>query len=142
MAKAIDLLGKDKAENRQMYLGHQGHVLTFGVGRGTLLNVVAFHTAKNRDAWEGDWIQPLQKDSLDSDFVGWGDKVTKLMEVRYLFLRCLARTDFRTAYSSTRCLGHFRSSRSYYIPQGFSLSPRRRRSRNKSTLWTGRRNGG
>jgi salicylate hydroxylase len=87
MAKAVAVLGNDKAENRQMYLGHQGHVLTFGVARGTLLNVVAFHTAKNKDKWEGEWIQPLQKDSLDRDFVGWGQQVTKLMDVSLLLLR-------------------------------------------------------
>lgn len=61
-------------------------MLTFGVGKGTLLNVVAFHTAKDREKWEGDWIQPLQKDSLERDFVGWGEKVTKLMEVKLSLL--------------------------------------------------------
>lgn len=81
MEKAAEALGRYKAENRQMYLGHHGHVLTFGVGRGTLLNVVAFHTAKNPDKWEGEWIQPSQKDSLDRDFVGWGEDVTKIMQV-------------------------------------------------------------
>lgn len=83
MPKAVEALGNDLAENRQMYLGHRGHVLTFGVARGTLLNVVAFHDAKDKTKWEGEWIQPAQKDSLDRDFAGWGANVTKIMEVCY-----------------------------------------------------------
>ncbi|KAF4634790.1 hypothetical protein G7Y89_g3316 [Cudoniella acicularis] len=33
MEVAEEVLGKDKANNRQMYLGHGGHVLTFPVGK-------------------------------------------------------------------------------------------------------------
>lgn len=82
-------LGAELANNRQMYLGHRGHVLTFPVAKGALMNVVAFHSSQS-DVWEGDWVQPLQKESLERDFVGWGEKVTKIMEVSNAVLRVLS----------------------------------------------------
>lgn len=72
-------LGAEKANNRQMYLGHGGHIITFPVANGALMNIVAFCSRGN---WEGDWIQPLQKESLKRDFLGWGKDVTKIIEVR------------------------------------------------------------
>lgn len=81
MKLAEAALGAEKANNRQMYLGHGGHILTFPVGRGALMNVVAFHDSKS-DTWEGEWIQQLQKENLQRDFnAGWGDNVRKIMEV-------------------------------------------------------------
>jgi salicylate hydroxylase len=80
MKIAEQAIGAEMANNRQMYLGHNGHVLTFPVANGALMNVVAFHTSQS-DTWEGDWVQPLQKESLERDFVGWGEKVTRIMEV-------------------------------------------------------------
>lgn len=85
MKLAEAALGAEKANNRQMYLGHRGHVLTFPVANGALMNVVAFHSSQS-DTWEGEWIQPLQKDNVKRDFVGWGESVTKIMEVCELLL--------------------------------------------------------
>jgi hypothetical protein len=52
------------------------------VGNGALMNVVGFHTSQG-DTWEGDWVQPLQKESMQRDFspAQWGQKVSKIMEV-------------------------------------------------------------
>lgn len=83
MVKAEEALGEEMANNRQMYLGHGGHVLTFPIAGGKLLTVVAFHSSRTED-WEGDWVQPLQKQNLQRDFVGWGEKVTKIMDVSFL----------------------------------------------------------
>jgi len=80
MKLAEAALGAEKANNRQMYLGHRGHILTFPVANGVLMNVVAFHSSKS-DIWEGEWIQPLQKENVKRDFDGWGESVTKIMEV-------------------------------------------------------------
>lgn len=77
---AEQAIGAEAANNRKMHLGHGGHVLTFPVAKGSLLTVVAFHSSQS-DVWEGSWIQPLQKESLQRDFVGWGEKVTKLLNV-------------------------------------------------------------
>lgn len=80
MKLAEAALGAEKANNRQMYLGHKGHVLTFPVANGALMNVVAFHSSQS-ETWDGEWVQPLQMNSLNRDFVGWGESVTKIMEV-------------------------------------------------------------
>lgn len=84
MKVAEAALGAEKANNRQMYLGHGGHILTFPVARGALMNVVAFHDSKS-DTWEGEWIQQLQKENLQRDFSeGWGEDVKRIMEVSEL----------------------------------------------------------
>jgi salicylate hydroxylase len=71
-------IGAELANNRMMYLGHGGHLLTFPVAKGTLMNVVAFHTSQ-KEEWEGEWVQSLQKANAERDFVGWGEEVTKIM---------------------------------------------------------------
>ncbi|EPE30263.1 FAD/NAD(P)-binding protein [Glarea lozoyensis ATCC 20868] len=80
MAKTEAVLGKEKANNRHMYLGHGGHVLTFPVGKGMMMNVVAFADSQS-DTWEGEWIQPLQHESMTRDFGHWGESVVKIMEL-------------------------------------------------------------
>lgn len=42
MDRAVSLLGHDKAANGHMHLGHGGHILTFPVAKGKVMNVVAF----------------------------------------------------------------------------------------------------
>ena len=79
MKVAEEAIGAEKANNRQMYLGHDGHMLTFPVSNGALMNVVAFHS---RESWhDEEWIQQKQKDRVQSDFRGWGETVTKIIEV-------------------------------------------------------------
>jgi len=81
MDSAVEILGEDKAMNRQMYLGHHGHMLTFAVARGQFMNVVAFHdTGKNE--WEGEqWVKSVKKEDFLRDFEGWGKNVTGIIEV-------------------------------------------------------------
>lgn len=62
-------------------MGHGGHVLTFPVNHGKMVNVVAFHTT------DTDWADPTKltapasrADAL-SDFAGFGDTVTKLLQL-------------------------------------------------------------
>jgi salicylate hydroxylase len=80
MAKAETVLGKERANNRHMYLGHGGHVLTFPVGKGVMMNVVAFASPQT-GTWEGEWVQALQSESMKRDFGHWGDNAVKIMEV-------------------------------------------------------------
>lgn len=88
MKAAEEALGHEKANNRHMYLGHGGHVLTFPVAGGTLMKVVAFHR-RATDTWEGDWVQPGQTEMARRDFdeAQWGTSVRKIMEVRNCFLK-------------------------------------------------------
>ncbi|KUJ18198.1 FAD/NAD(P)-binding domain-containing protein [Mollisia scopiformis] len=79
MEKAIAAVGEDRARNRQMYFGHHRHMLTFGVAKGTMMNVVAFHSTGS-DAWEySSLVQPRTIEDFLRDFVGWGDAVTNII---------------------------------------------------------------
>jgi salicylate hydroxylase len=82
MDKALEVLGEEKARNRQMYLGHNGHILTFPVAKGNMLNIVAFHGTKTEDEeWEGEWVKPNQKEALTRDFADWGDRALAVLKV-------------------------------------------------------------
>lgn len=41
MERAVEALGEDNAKNSKMHLGRDGHVLTFPVNHGSMMNVVA-----------------------------------------------------------------------------------------------------
>lgn len=96
MEAAEEALGKERANNRHMYLGHGGHILTFPVAGGTLMNVVAFH-ASATETWEGDWVQPHQTDMAGRDFdeSQWGTSVRKIMEVSRYVSDVRERTNIR-----------------------------------------------
>ena len=38
MKKAIEILGEDQTKTSQMHLGYHGHVLTFPIANGSILN--------------------------------------------------------------------------------------------------------
>lgn len=79
MERAIAAVGEDRARNRRMYFGHHGHMLTFGVAKGTFMNVVAFHSTGS-DAWEySALVQPRTTEDFLRDFAGWGDAVTNII---------------------------------------------------------------
>jgi len=83
MKIAESTLGVEKSHNRQMYLGHNRHCITFSVAKGTLMNVVAF-TGVESDTWEEEWVKPRQRETAQRAFQGWGENVTKIMQVRRL----------------------------------------------------------
>ena len=51
METAQSAVGEYKAQNSQMYMGYNGHVLTFPIENGKTMNVVAFRT-KEDGGWE------------------------------------------------------------------------------------------
>lgn len=79
---AEEVLGAEHANNRTMFLGRGGHVLTFPVANGSITNVVAFHESEN-GTWEGDYVQKLQMAKAQRDFSKsqWGSCVVKIVEV-------------------------------------------------------------
>lgn len=51
MEKARELLGDEQAMNAQMYLGDHGHMLTFAVEKGSIMNgAVRLYTFQSRNA--------------------------------------------------------------------------------------------
>jgi salicylate hydroxylase len=80
MEKAVSALGEKQARHRQMYLGHHGFMISYAVAKGTLLNVVGFHTTGS-ETWEGEWFRLVKQEDYQKDFEGWGKTVKSLIAV-------------------------------------------------------------
>jgi salicylate hydroxylase len=81
MSRAMEVLGKEAATNRRMYLGHHGHLICFPVAQGKMMNVVAFKD-KPDGVWDGStWVEWTTKDEMIRDFSGFSDTVLKILAV-------------------------------------------------------------
>ena len=78
MKLAENVMGTEKAHNRNIIIGHDRHVITFPVSDGSLVNAVALSTRKQ---WEGSWIVPGQKANMMQEFSEWDNGVKKILEV-------------------------------------------------------------
>ncbi|KAI5925167.1 mannitol 1-phosphate dehydrogenase [Camillea tinctor] len=77
MDKAIEILGEEQATNSQMYLGYNGHILTYPIEKGKTMNIVAF---SSQDTWtESEWVVHASKDKLREDYRSWGPRITALV---------------------------------------------------------------
>ncbi|KAF2648605.1 FAD/NAD(P)-binding domain-containing protein [Lophiostoma macrostomum CBS 122681] len=77
MDKAIELVGEEQAQNAQMYFGYHGHVLTFPIAHGKIMNVVAFNS---RETWDGpNWVVHTSKEEMQADYAGWGEIVQTII---------------------------------------------------------------
>ncbi|GAW18043.1 hypothetical protein ANO14919_075120 [Xylariales sp. No.14919] len=77
MAKAVELLGEEKAMNSQIYFGYHGHILTFPIEKGKTMNVVAF---ASRESWTAaEWVARVPKEELMTDFRTWGPTATAII---------------------------------------------------------------
>ncbi|KAK1690559.1 hypothetical protein BDP55DRAFT_543822 [Colletotrichum godetiae] len=79
MDKAVELLGEEKAKNCQAYLGYHGHMLTFPVAGGRMMNVVAFQSST-------DWphktmVIPATKEQMLQSFSMWGPDVLNIVRL-------------------------------------------------------------
>jgi salicylate hydroxylase len=80
MKKAIEAVGPD-VENRQIYLGKGRHVLTFAMGGGQMLNIVAFKDSGGAPWTQRQWVVTSSREALLKDFAGCGDTASKILEV-------------------------------------------------------------
>lgn len=81
MDKAVSLLGDELARNSVMWLGNHGHVLTFPIEKGEMMNVVAFQTKRN-GKWEDEkWVLPMDREKMEGDFQDWGESVKKILSL-------------------------------------------------------------
>ncbi|KAF2276134.1 FAD/NAD(P)-binding domain-containing protein [Westerdykella ornata] len=77
MEKAAEILGEETPKTAQMFCGHHGHVLTFPIAKGTMLNIVAF---TSRESWTNpDWIVNSSKEDILADFATWSPDVKALL---------------------------------------------------------------
>lgn len=79
MDQAVSVLGEELAMNSQMYLGRHGHILTFAIDKGKIMNVVAFASANE---WTDErWVVGADPEKMKKDFTGWSSTVTKLISL-------------------------------------------------------------
>ncbi|KAF2621928.1 salicylate 1-hydroxylase-like protein [Macroventuria anomochaeta] len=77
MDKAIEILVGDEPKTAQLHLGYHGHVLTYPIANGKILNVVAF---SSRSTWEDpEWVTQTSREDMLKDYEHWGPKVRALM---------------------------------------------------------------
>ena len=71
--KQWTLLGEKLAYNSQIHLGYQGHVVTFPVKMGTIMNVVVFSSAEKWD--DKEWVIHADPQKMYQDYKEWGSNV-------------------------------------------------------------------
>ncbi|KAF2210597.1 hypothetical protein CERZMDRAFT_113150 [Cercospora zeae-maydis SCOH1-5] len=81
MEQAVEAVGEEKAKNSCMHMGPGGHMLTFPVQHGKILNIVAFHTTTE------DWpdynrlTRPATREDALKDFADYGHDVISLLKL-------------------------------------------------------------
>lgn len=77
MDEAVELLGDEVAQNSNFFFGYHGHLLTFPVQQGKIMNVVAF---ASRKTWDDErWVVTTSKEEMEADFAEWGPHVQKIV---------------------------------------------------------------
>jgi salicylate hydroxylase len=81
MERAIQGLGEEIAVNSYMFLGKDGHFLTFPVDKGKTMNVVAFKTTNEPWIDTKHLTAPSNKQHVYSDFKDFGPTVHKIIDM-------------------------------------------------------------
>ncbi|KAF3031499.1 hypothetical protein E8E12_000309 [Didymella heteroderae] len=77
MDKAVEILGDEEHRTPQLHLGYHGHLITFPIAGGKIMNVVAF---ASRSTWEDSkWVVQASREDMLKDFEHWDAKVRTLM---------------------------------------------------------------
>jgi salicylate hydroxylase len=95
MAKAVEIMGEETTRTPQMHLGYHGHVLTFPIANGTIMNgtyipnsllsdfptdwrlVVAF---SSRPTWDDpNWVVRTSREDMMENYMQWGPTVRNIM---------------------------------------------------------------
>jgi salicylate hydroxylase len=81
MDDAAALMGDELARNSQMFFGHGGHILTFPIEQGKIMNVVAFGTKEDGKWDDPEWVKPMNKEAMYQDFKGWTEATQKILSM-------------------------------------------------------------
>jgi len=79
MSKAVAVLGDKLAQNSNHHLGYDGHILTFPIEKGELMNVVAFRSKPDGEWKDEEWVKPMKREDMERDFAGWGKNVHAIL---------------------------------------------------------------
>ncbi|KAL3418430.1 mannitol 1-phosphate dehydrogenase [Phlyctema vagabunda] len=78
MEKAVSVVGKEM-ENRQIFVGHGGHILMFPIRNGAAVNFVIFRDSNGLLWTDKNWVIPSSRDELLRDYEGWGRKASQIL---------------------------------------------------------------
>ncbi|KAI9926708.1 hypothetical protein ASPWEDRAFT_177282 [Aspergillus wentii DTO 134E9] len=81
MEEAVKAVGEELASNSCMHMGPGGHMLTFPVNQGKILNIVAFHTTTDEWADYPRLTRSGKREEALKDFEGFGPNVTNLLKL-------------------------------------------------------------
>ncbi|KAF3032228.1 hypothetical protein E8E11_000503 [Didymella keratinophila] len=77
MDKAIEIMSSDEHRTPQLHMGYHGHLITFPIAGGKIMNVVAF---ASKSTWEDtNWVLQASREDMLKDFQHWDPKVRTLM---------------------------------------------------------------
>ncbi|KAF2120332.1 salicylate 1-hydroxylase-like protein [Lophiotrema nucula] len=77
MSKAVKFMGDYLPLRSQMFAGYHGHVLTFPIAKGTIMNVVAF---SSRPTWESEkWVVDSSREEMLKDYETWSPMIKELI---------------------------------------------------------------
>ncbi|KAF2261775.1 FAD/NAD(P)-binding domain-containing protein [Lojkania enalia] len=100
MEKAVEIVGEEESRSPQMYIGYHGHVLTFPISKGSIMNVVAF---SSQESWtDPQWVIQSSRERMDSDYSSWSPTVRAIIsamqkpDIWALFNHTPARTYFQS----------------------------------------------
>ena len=83
--KVIKELGNDSelADVPQMFLGKDGHILTFPIRQGEEINIVAFKSDRSKTTLADNtpWTQEVSKQQVLDDFSDWSDSCRALLHL-------------------------------------------------------------
>jgi salicylate hydroxylase len=81
MSLAQPILGTEKTQTRHMYLGRNGHALTFPVAGGKMLNVVAFTTDSSPWPYPDNFTAPVAKLDVVKAFASFNSTVRAIIDL-------------------------------------------------------------
>ena len=81
MDTAVAALGEEKAQNSCMHMGPSGHMLTFPINHGQIMNVVAFTTTDKEWPDSQRLTLPAKREDALRDFERFGDNVKNVLKL-------------------------------------------------------------
>jgi len=95
MEKAVDVVGEEQTKSSQMYCGYKGHVLTFPIANGSIMNGMDYSTLSqckyaliwflvvafsSKDEWtDAEWVVKTSREAMIQDFANWTPTVQAIM---------------------------------------------------------------
>jgi salicylate hydroxylase len=85
MEDAVAAVGEELAGNSQVYMARDGHLVTYPIESGRVLNVVAFLKHPGGGWGHEKWVKDSSQEGLMKDVDGWGPWARGIVKVSCLY---------------------------------------------------------